>query len=189
MKEIEKVIEQKSLIKNQQSTNSSVVSSANDSSNNSTQSAQNKAEPTGEADAESKSWTTAGSVSNEALDETIINKNSFCIIVGSYIRRNAVSPKTVNIYEFQMLLSSYKAMFEYLGSPKNTREGESLITKAFEHKGSISTDIINFKEEINVSAVAQHLGMLTHLRAWTYVRLNAMHKCMKTLWIDEKDAA
>ena len=39
MKEIEKVIEQKSLIKNQQSTNSSVVSSANDSSNNSTQSA------------------------------------------------------------------------------------------------------------------------------------------------------
>jgi hypothetical protein len=134
MREIEKVIEQKSLIKNQQSSSSSVVSSANESSTNSAQSAQNKGEQTGEQpDAESKSWTTAGT--NEALDETIINKNSFCIIIGSYIRRNAVSPKTVNLCEFQMLLSSYKAMFEYLGSPKNTREGESLITRAFEHKG------------------------------------------------------
>jgi hypothetical protein len=35
MREIEKVIEQKSLIKNQQSATSSVVSSANDSSTNS----------------------------------------------------------------------------------------------------------------------------------------------------------
>ena len=61
-------------------------------------------------------------------------------------------------------------MFNYLGNSKNTREGESLITKAFEQKSSISTDIINFKEEINLPAVAQHLGLLTHLKAWSYVR-------------------
>jgi hypothetical protein len=88
-----------------------------------------------------------------------------------------------------MLLSSYKAMFNYLGSSRNTREGESFITKAFEHRGSISTDIINFKEEINFPAVAQHLGLLTHLKAWSFVRQNAMHKCIKTLWIDEKEGA
>lgn len=37
-------------------------------------------------------------------------------------------------------------------------------------------------------AVAQHLGMLTHLKAWSFVKRNAIHKCVKTLWIDEKDA-
>ena len=48
---------------------------------------------------ESKSWTTTGSMV-EALDESIINKNSFCVILGAYIRRNGVSPKTVNLMEF-----------------------------------------------------------------------------------------
>jgi len=88
-----------------------------------------------------------------------------------------------------MLLHSYKAMFNYLSSTRhNSKEGESLITKAFDQKGNISSDIVNFKEEINLPAVAQHLGMLTHLRAWSYARTNAIHKCVKTLWIDEKDA-
>lgn len=69
-----------------------------------------------------------------------------------------------------MLLNSYKAMVNYLCSSKNTREGESFITKAFEQKGNFTTDVINFKEEINLPAVAQHLGMLTHLKAWSFVR-------------------
>lgn len=88
-----------------------------------------------------------------------------------------------------MLLNSYKAMFNYLSSTRqNSKEGESLITKAFDQKGNISSDIVNFKEEVNLPAVAQHLGMLTHLRAWSFIRANAYHKSVKTLWIDEKDA-
>jgi hypothetical protein len=27
--------------------------------------------------------------------------------------------------------------------------------------------------------------MLTHLRAWSFAKRNAIHKCLKTLWIDE----
>ena len=30
--------------------------------------------------------------------------------------------------------------------------------------------------------------MLTHLKAWSFVKRNAIHKCVKTLWIDERDA-
>ena len=140
-----------------------------------------------ESDNESKSWTTTGSI-YEALDENIINKNSFCIIIGAFIRKNAVSPKTVNMYELSMLLNSYKAMFTFLTSGNSTKEGESFITKAFDNKGNLSSDII-FKEEINIPAVAQHLGMLTHLKAWSFVKRSAIHKCVKTLWIDEKDTA
>lgn len=158
-KEIEKVIEQKSMIKNQQS------NSASDNSHNS------------QPGEDTKSWTTNGSV-YEALDESVINKNSFCIILGSFIRRSAVSPKTVNMAEFSLMLNSFKAMFDL-------KNGDSFIQKAVENKSNYSTDIVNFKEEINLPAMAQHLGMLTHLRAWGFVKSNAMHKGMKMLWIEE----
>lgn len=167
------------MIKNQQSA-SSEVSSINKSSNNSAQAEQKS------ADAESNSWTTTGSI-YEVLDESIINKNSFCIIIGASIRRNAVSPKTVNLYELSMMLNSYKAMFNFLQSGNSTKEGETFISKAFDQKGNFSNDVITFKDEINVPAVAQHLGMLTHLKAWSFVKRNAIHKCVKTLWIDEND--
>lgn len=132
LKEIEKTIEQKQLIKNQQSVSSALSSGANESSNNSVHSnTQTKEANATEQDAESKSWTTQGSI-YEALDESIINKNSFCIIIGAFIRRHAVSPKTVNLYELSMLLNSYKAMFTFLNSGNATKEGESFITKAFD---------------------------------------------------------
>jgi hypothetical protein len=149
------------MIKNQHS------SSANDSNNS-------------QPGEDSKSWTTNGSV-YEALDESIINKNSFCIILGSFIRRSAVSPKTVNLSEFNMLLNSYRAMFKFL----EHKQGDSFIQKALENKSNYSTDLVNFKEEINLPAMAQHLGLLTHLRAWGHVKNNAMHKGMKMLWIEE----
>jgi hypothetical protein len=47
----------------------------------------------------------------EMLDETVLIKNSFSIINASYIRKHAVSPKNMNIHEYRILLSSYKAMF------------------------------------------------------------------------------
>ena len=105
--------------------------------------------------------------------------------MGAHVRKSAVSPKTVNMAEFLMVLNSFKAMYNCLLNSKNTREGESFISKAFEKQNNISEDLVTFKDEINVPAVAQHLGMLTHLKAWSFVRQNAMQKCMKTLWIDE----
>ena len=110
MAEIERLIEKKKLIKNQH--NSSV---------NTSQEATSKAsekEVTAEMSEESKSWTTTGSI-YEGLDESITSKNSFCIIIGAFIRRNAVSPKTVNLFEYQMLLSFYRAM---LSNQKSERD-------------------------------------------------------------------
>ena len=33
----------------------------------------------------------------EGLDETVVSRNSFCIFVGAYLRKHAVSPKNVNL--------------------------------------------------------------------------------------------
>lgn len=135
---------------------------------------------------ESKSWTTTGSV-YEGLDESITSKNSFCIIVSSFIRRNAVSPKTANLAEYQMMLHSYKAMFNMINaSPKNGKEDEALIKQAIEHRKRFNSDIVNFKEEINIPAVAQHLGMLSHLKGWFNARNNYVHACADSLWKEDK---
>jgi hypothetical protein len=91
MCEIEKLIEQKKLIKNHHNTNSSTISMEQ------TEKDQNKNNE--QQSEEAKSWTTTGSI-YEALDESITSKNSFCIIIGAFIRRNAVSPKSVNLYEY-----------------------------------------------------------------------------------------
>jgi hypothetical protein len=83
---------------------------------------------------ESASWTTTGSI-YEGLDEQVTTKNSFCIMIGAFIRKNAVSPKTINLFEYQMLLNAYKAAFNYLGGGNQiyrVKEGENLIKKAIE---------------------------------------------------------
>lgn len=87
-----------------------------------------------------------------------------------------------------MLLNSYKAIFNFQSQSRSSRDGDSFITKAFDQRGSFSSDIVNFKDEINLPAVAQHLGMLTHLKAWSLLRQSEVQKCVKTLWIDEKEA-
>ena len=190
LREIEKAIEQKQQIKSPQNT-LSAASQDGSKTGEEKQSQPPKESGTGQQEQsdkndESKSWTTQGSI-YEALDESIMNKNSFCIIIGAFIRKHAVSPKTVNLQELSLLLNSYKAMFTFLGSGNSTREGESFITKAFDSKGKFTADPVLFKEEINMTAVAQHLGMLTHLKAWSFVKQNAIHKCMKTLWIEDQE--
>lgn len=50
----------------------------------------------------------------EGLDETVVSRNSFCIIVGAYLRKHAVSPKNVNLKEYQLLLNAYKALFRLM---------------------------------------------------------------------------
>ena len=131
---------------------SNLSSGANESSNNSAQSTQKEGANEQHSE-EAKSFTTQGSIV-EYLDENIINKNSFCIILGAFIRKHGVSPKTVNMYELSMMLNSYKAMFSFLQQGVHTREGETLLTKAFDFKGQFSQDIVCFKDEINFPAVA-----------------------------------
>jgi len=50
----------------------------------------------------------------ESIEENVVSKNSFCIMIGAYLREHSVSPKNVNIQEYEMLLNSYKALFKLL---------------------------------------------------------------------------
>ena len=50
----------------------------------------------------------------ESIEENIVQKNSFCIMIGAYLREHSVSPKNVNIQEYEMLLNSYKALFKLI---------------------------------------------------------------------------
>jgi hypothetical protein len=47
----------------------------------------------------------------EVLDYDCVNKNGFCILVGAYLRKHAVSPKNVNIKEYEILLNSFRSLF------------------------------------------------------------------------------
>ncbi len=50
----------------------------------------------------------------ESIEEGIVSINSFCILIGAYLRQHSVSPKNVNVQEYEMLLNSYKALFKLL---------------------------------------------------------------------------
>jgi len=50
----------------------------------------------------------------ESIEENIVGKNSFCILLGAYLRQYAVSPKNVNIQEYEMILNAFKAAFKLL---------------------------------------------------------------------------
>jgi hypothetical protein len=50
----------------------------------------------------------------EALDYDCVNKNGFCILVGAYLRKHAVSPKNANIKEYEILLNAYRSLFKIL---------------------------------------------------------------------------
>lgn len=62
-------------------------------------------------DEESKSNTPT-----EVFDESIVSKNCFCILMGAYLRRYAVSPKNINLHEFQFLFHTFSALFKILKS-------------------------------------------------------------------------
>jgi hypothetical protein len=53
----------------------------------------------------------SGYSQSERLDESIVSKNSVCILVGAYLRKHAVTPKNINLHEFDFLLYTYKALF------------------------------------------------------------------------------
>ena len=74
----------------------------------------------------------------ENLDENVVSKNSFCILVGAYLRKHAVSPKNVNIKEYEMLLNAYKTL--YLLMQKDYKAAQQCYEKAIQCRSSVSSD-------------------------------------------------
>ena len=74
----------------------------------------------------------------ESIDENIITENSFCILVGATLRCHAVTPKNVNIKEYEMMLNSYKALFKVMkGDSKGAME---CYSKADQSRKNIGQD-------------------------------------------------
>lgn len=74
----------------------------------------------------------------EGLDETVVSRNSFCIFVGAYLRKHAVSPKNVNLKEYQLLLYAYKALFKIM--QKDIKGAQECFEKALQNKQTLSSD-------------------------------------------------
>ncbi|CDW85417.1 ccr4-not transcription complex subunit 10 isoform x4 [Stylonychia lemnae] len=128
-----------------------------------------------------------GSGSGEQLDESVLNKNSFCIVNSSYLRKHAISPKNMNIHEYKFLLHSYKAIFMILQDEIQLAQAE--IKLASELKDRYGQDPVKVKTQINVLAMVQHLGMVNNLKAQIYFKEGNYLKCIKTLTLDEKPSS
>ena len=64
----------------------------------------------------------------ESIEGNVVTKNSFCILMGAYMREHSVFPKNVNIQEYEMLLNSYKALFKLL--QKDNKGAQKCFEKA-----------------------------------------------------------
>lgn len=59
----------------------------------------------------------------EIIDENVVTQNSFCIMVGAMLRQHSVTPKNVNIKEYETMLNAYKALFKLMqGDRKGAQE-------------------------------------------------------------------
>jgi hypothetical protein len=63
----------------------------------------------------------------DTLDENILSKNSFCIIIGSYVRKHGISPKNMNIKEYKLLLQSFKSLFKVARGQKRPTNSEKAV--------------------------------------------------------------
>lgn len=64
----------------------------------------------------------------ESIEENIVSKNSYCILLGAYLRQYSVSPKNVNIQEYEMLLNAFKSLFKLL--QKDSKTAQKCFEKA-----------------------------------------------------------
>lgn len=64
----------------------------------------------------------------ESIEENIVSKNSYCILLGGYLRQYSVSPKNVNIQEYEMLLNAFKSLFKLL--QKDSKTAQKCFEKA-----------------------------------------------------------
>jgi len=76
----------------------------------------------------------------ETLDEQTLNRNSYCIVAGAYVRKHGISPKNANISEYKFLLSAYQAFFTLLENP----EAQIDLAPITALKEQILTDPVKF---------------------------------------------
>ena len=86
----------------------------------------------------------------ESIEENIVSKNSFCIMIGAYLREHSVSPKNVNIQEYEMLLNSYKALFKLL--QKDNKGAQKCFEKANQNRTGLANDAATFNEKVRKPA-------------------------------------
>ncbi len=72
---------------------------------------------------------------SEVFDESIVSKNCFCILMGSYLRRHAVSPKNINLHEFKFLFHTFSALFKIL--QQDLAGASENLQKAHEQRSGI----------------------------------------------------
>ena len=77
------------------------------------------------------------------MDESILVKNSFCIINAAYMRKHTVSPKSFNSHEYKILLQSFKAMFLILQN--DITQAHIEIKLATELRAKITQDPVKIK--------------------------------------------
>ncbi len=104
-----------------------------------------------EGGASSSFQSTSEESKHEEADENVLNKNSFCIINGSYLKRHANSPKNMNIHEYKYLLQSYKTMFHILAN--ETPKAVDELRLAGDYKERFLQDPVKFKPLINSHAL------------------------------------
>jgi hypothetical protein len=152
LQDFQHIITQKRQIKDQDFSDSTSISTA----------AHSNADKHDEETKDANNWN--GDMSMlEGLDETVISRNSFCIMVGAYLRKHAVSPKNVNLKEYQLLLNAYKALFKIM--QKDIKGAQEAFDKARQNKQNFSSDATQLVPQLLKPAQQQYLGLLTHIKA------------------------
>ena len=121
----------------------------------------------------------------ESLDESVVSKNSFCILVGAYLRKHAVSPKNVNIKEYEMLINAYKALF--LIMQKDYKAAHLCYEKAIQCRSAVGSDVAQLTPALMKPATQQHASLLIHIRAMIEHVKGQDYKVIQTLFFGEKD--
>jgi len=61
-------------------------------------------------------------------------------LVGAFLRKHSVSPKNVNVQEYEMLLNSYKALFKLM---ENDNKGaQKCFEKANQNRTGLAQDTV-----------------------------------------------
>lgn len=83
--------------------------------------------------------------------------------MGAYLRKYAVSPKNINLHEFQFLYHTFSALFKIL---KSDLQGASEdLVKANEQRSGVPQDPAQYYQDAQRLAGQQHMGLLRYTKA------------------------
>jgi len=114
------------------------------------------------------------------LDFDCVNKNGFCILVGAYLRKHAVSPKNINVKEYEILLNAYKALFQILD--RDYAGAQDSLNAACQSKNTFGQDSVSFQQNLNRSATQQHASLLSNIQAYLLTLTGNAYRGAQTLF-------